>query len=96
MLTIEELKNCRFWKLINSAVKQVESLDVEESKKKKLYKTLYQIEDLNKDLLEAAEEIEKLIKSGEIINSTRADEKKTGIRLDMLRKAIREAKEVRE
>ncbi|OEG62175.1 MAG: hypothetical protein BHK79_02715 [Halanaerobium sp. MDAL1] len=92
MLSINELKNCKFWKLINHAAKSVESLEIAESKKKELYSTLYEIENINKNLLEATEEIEKLIKSGEIINSTLADEKKNKIRVDMLREAIKEAK----
>jgi hypothetical protein len=64
MLTIEETKNCKFWRLINSVAKNIESLNIKQSKKQGLYSDLYEILDINKKLLESAEKGLEYIQNG--------------------------------
>lgn len=54
-MNIEEIKNCRYWKLVHSVIKKVENSNIEENDKQKIYQDLYQLEIINKNLLEAAE-----------------------------------------
>jgi len=85
ILNIEEIKNCRYWKLVHSVIKKVENSNIEENDKQKIYQDLYQLEDINKNLLDAAELV---IVSN--MPATNAGEEIIG--LDRLYDAIKQAK----
>jgi hypothetical protein len=90
MLTIEETKNCKFWRLINSAAKNIESLNIKQSKKQELYSNLYEIEDINKKLLESAEKGLEYIQNGIEFRYISPDQESETP--ELLRKAINKAK----
>ena len=90
MLTIEETKNCKFWRLINSAAKNIESLNIKQSKKQELYSNLYEIKDINKKLLESAEKGLEYIQNGIEFGYISPDQESETP--ELLRKAINKAK----
>jgi len=90
MLTIEETKNCKFWRLINSAAKNIESLNIKQSKKQELYSNLYEIEDINKKLLESAEKGLEYIQNGIEFGYISPDQESETP--ELLRKAINKTK----
>lgn len=90
MMTIDEIKNCRYWQLIHSLVKKVENLNLNEEKKRNMFKILYDIEHINQHLLVSAEKAAEYIENG--IEFGYIDPDQESETPEMLRGAINKAK----